>query len=84
MLKWMSNLLCEVGWHHGAWVYDSEPAKCAQARTCLRCSDQGYRVRHDVKHWESDGWTSRTESGVCIRCEHSQTRLDPRLGTRRR
>ena len=59
MLKWVSRLLCKVGWHQGTWVYDSGPVECAQTSICQRCDHQGYRIRHDVQHWESDG--SRTD-----------------------
>ena len=29
---------------------------------------------HSVKDWESDGFFSGTESGVCIRCDHVESR----------
>ena len=74
MLQWMLGLLCEVGWHHRTWVYNSRTQKCAQTRICRRCGDQGYRVRHEVDHWESDVEVKYVEIGVCIRCEQWQYR----------
>ena len=80
MLQWIS---CYVfRWHD--WVYEPGPENCSTIGICRRCDEDSYEVWHEVKRWNSDGWTSRTESGVCVRCEQSQTRLDPRLGTRRR
>jgi len=73
----MLNLLCKVGRHHGTWVYDSKQReKCTQTRICLRCGDQGDGVRHDVRHWRSNGLFEGTESGVCIRCRQSITRVN--------
>jgi len=75
MLQRVLNLLCKVGWHYGTWGYDSGPegtVKCGQTRICRGCLEPGFRVRHDM-HWRSDGWFKSTESGVCMRCEQSET-----------
>ena len=75
MLEWLMNLLCKVGFHRGSWVYDSGTGQCAQTRICPQCDERSYRVRHDVLYWQSGGSFSRMESGVCINCQGSQTRI---------
>jgi len=74
------NVLCKVGWHRGTWVYDADRRQfdprynefrmmviCSQTRTCERCDAESFRVRHDVRDWESV--SSDTESGRCARCQ---------------
>jgi len=83
MLDKMLDLFCEVGLHRGKWVYDSYSTgtlQCDQTRICRRCFIHSFRIRHDVPHWVSDGFSSSTETGVCLRCQQVGTRQRPRRG----
>jgi len=65
MLEKMLDLLCEVGLHRGAWVYDSDSTgntQCDQTRVCRRCFTHSFRIRHKVPYWKSDGFLSCTET----------------------
>ena len=67
----------------GTWAYDKgltrrrgnppRSLECSQTRICLRCGEKSSRIEHAVVHWTSNGWSSFTESGFCIRCKRRQT-----------
>lgn len=74
--KWAVAIACTFSFHHGLWEYDSH-GQCSQTRICIGCGEQNFRIEHDVKDWESDGFFSSQETGVCERCKQSQTRKTP-------
>lgn len=73
MPNWILNLGCKIGWHHGDWVY-LDAGECNQTRICRDCGEEDSRVEHDVEKWDSDGFLSQGQSGVCSRCEQQLTR----------
>ena len=76
------DIPCSFGWHRGVWIYDQLPTgpgpkQCSQSRICKTCGEESVRFEHDVK-WESDGFFSSTESGVCSVCQQPQMREKPK------
>ena len=81
MPKWVLDMACRVGLHQGDWIYNWRPYArfkyCDQTRICKACSGKSVRTEHIVLGWESNGFFSTTESGVCDFCHSVQFRKKP-------
>ena len=73
MLMWILAIACAFGLHRGGWNY-VEDDQCNQTRVCRGCGRPSFRNEHDVRDWESDGFSYRTESGACVRCKGTVSR----------
>lgn len=73
MSNWILNLGCLIGWHHGDWAY-GVAGECTQTRICRDCSEEETRVEHEVENWQSDGFLSKGQTGVCSRCQRELSR----------